>query len=108
MDNNYEPGVIPPPPPNIVAPVDPVAPPPVQDAEVVPDEPKVEHKYRLVRGSGDPVYLIKDNYRHWVMNLQVMEKLGYKLGEEEKLTQAEMNTFLPGKAITMENVGEYL
>jgi len=101
-------GIIPPPAPNISPVVDTPIPAPIQEAEVVADEAKVEHKYRVVRGSGDPVYLIKDNYRHWVMNLQVMEKLGYKLGEEEKLTQAEMNTFVPGKAITMENVGDFL
>lgn len=74
----------------------------------MPKEEKVEHKYRAVRGSGDPVYLIIDNKKHWVLTADVFKKLGYKLGEEEKVENSELATYLPGETITPENYEKYL
>lgn len=96
----------------------PPEPPFIQEAEIVPEppvqqpqpapEPKVEHKYRVVRAEGDPIFLIdKENKRHWILNAKAYKELGYKFGEEQKIPQSELATYMPGEAITMENVAKY-
>ena len=102
-----------------------IPPTPIQEAEIVEEtkeelSPSIsvntsvskqevtEHKYRAVRGSGDPVYLIIDNKKHWVLTADVFKKLGFKLGEEEKVENSELATYLPGETITPENVNKYL
>jgi hypothetical protein len=122
----FDPGVIPPnwganiqPPP---APVNNLVPEtPIQEAEVVsepavpvpqapvtPTPEKREHKYRAVRGGGDQIFIIKDGKRHWVLNAQIYEKLGYRFGEEDRVEQSEIATYLPGETITTVNVDQFI
>ena len=86
------------------------------DTNLMPEKPteeqkvpvKKEHKYRAVRGQGDPIFLIVEDKRHWILNSAVFGKLGYAFGEEETIPPAELNTYLPGETITIENVGKYV
>jgi hypothetical protein len=86
----------------------------VVQAPVAVEEPKVEQvvvptkKYRAVRGSGDPIYILKDGKKHWVLNGETYKKLGYEFGEEEKIEQSELATYPPGKPITQENYTEFI
>jgi len=79
----------------------------VPKTDQVAVEEKKEHKYRAVRGSGDPIYLLVEGKKHWVLNADVYKKLGYSFGEEEKIEQSELATYLPGKPITGENWEEF-
>jgi len=117
MVDTYNPGGIIPPPPIDLNP-------PVQEAQVVPEnntpipvgpiapvvelDKPVEHKYRAVRGSGDQVFLIVENRKHWVLNPETFSKLGFKFGEEEKVEQAYLSTLLPGETITSQNYTKFL
>jgi hypothetical protein len=65
------------------------------------------YKYRAVRGSGDPIYLLVDGKKHWVLNGETYKKLGYSFGEEEKIEQSELATYPPGKPITGDNWEEF-
>lgn len=77
----------------------------VEVEEVTVEAPK---KYRLVRGGGDPVYLLtSDNKKHWIMNPTVLQALGATFGDIERMEPSELATYLPGGAITVENVEEY-
>ena len=116
MNNDNNPyGVIPPPP--LQEEVKPPMYSEVQEAELVTssketptkvEEEKKEHKYKLVRGSGDPVYLVTpDRKRHWIINPILMTKLGYKFGEEDKMTPAEVSALQPGEPITFDNWEKY-
>jgi hypothetical protein len=73
----------------------------------IPSTSPSTHKHRAVRGSGDPIYLIVDGKKHWVLNGETYKKLGYSFGEEEKIEQSELATFPPGKPITQENWEEF-
>ena len=122
MVDFYDPGIVPPPPfpfdavretskPVEEAPEQPVqevkAEEPAQETkEQVQEAPKP--KYRAVRGSGDPIYLLTpDNKKHWVLSAQVYTSLGYKFGDEEKMENSELATYMPGEAITLENWEKY-
>ncbi len=87
-------------------------PPEVVEAPVKAEEPPVVqpkpiHKYRAVRGGGDPIYLLVEGKKHWVLNAETFRKLGYRFGEEEKIEPSELATYLPGKPITAENYEEF-
>ena len=75
--------------------------------EQVVVEVKKEHKYRAVRGSGDPIYLIVEGKKHWVLNGETYKKLGYSFGEEDKIEQSELATYPPGKPVTQDNYEEF-
>jgi len=108
MDDYQNPGVVPPPPfpwdavKESSKPVEETLEQPVQQEAEEQEAP--EPKHRAVRGSGDPIYLITpDNKKHWILNAQVYTNLGYKFGDEEKMENSELATYMPGEAITLEN-----
>ena len=120
MDN-----IIPPEPTKPAQQGNPVPEPPfIKEAEIVPEpvpphvdagvkaeveKPKIVHKYRAVRAEGDPIFLIDaDNKRHWILNAKTYKALGYSFGEEQKITQAELATYVPGEALTMDNFTKYV
>jgi hypothetical protein len=114
--------------PDNVIPPEPLKEPPfIQEAEIVPtppvqepqpevkaeakaeEKPKVVHKYRVVRAEGDPIFLIdNDKKRHWILNSKTYKALGYNFGEEQKIPQAELATYMPGEALTMDNYTKYV
>lgn len=77
-------------------------------AQPIPEQPKPVHKYRAVRGGGDPIYLLVEGKKHWVLNAETFRKLGYRFGEEEKIEPSELATYMPGKPITAENYTEFM
>ena len=78
------------------------------EAAPVEAEEQPKPKYRVVRGSGDPIYLLTpDHKKHWILNAETFTKLGFKFGDEEKIENSELATYIPGEPITLTNWEQY-
>ena len=55
--------------------------------------------------TGDKVYLIKDNKKHWVKNPFTLEKLGFRMGDEKEIHFEDFVKFEQGEAIDLQKKG---
>ena len=73
------------------------------DPQERPDDPEKEDKGYTLRSTetGDKVFLVKDGKRHWIMNPQTLERLGFNLGDEKHVSYNELSEFEEGKALNL-------
>lgn len=64
----------------------------------------------LVRSanSGDKIYFVKGNEKHWVTSPEVLKALGFEFGQEKEIDKNTMAALTSGEPIRMENVNEYI
>ena len=71
----------------------------------VPEDITMEGKLFRSKNTGDKVYLIKDGRKHWVMTLEVLTALGFKLGDEAFVDS--LSNFVSGEPIKLSTVDQY-
>lgn len=79
--------------------------PSVEDNEEVEEDYSIENMPPLVRTTetGDKVYLVDGKKVHWITKPDVMEELGYELGQEKKVDRELFSQFERGEPVTMDN-----
>jgi len=51
--------------------------------------------------TGDRVFWVNENKRHWVKNPETLKKLGFTLGQEKSMTYTEMNAIEEGDPVDL-------
>jgi len=73
------------------------------------EEAKPEKPYTIrSEETGDKVYVVKNEKRHWLKNPQSLTKLGFSLGQEKNVPFAELLKFPEGEPIDMTIPGAVL
>ncbi len=79
-----------------------------EEIDKVVTELSITDKFPSVRATGDEVYLIKDNEKHWITNPETYSLLGYKFGDEIIISPSELANYKTGQAITKVNYQEFI
>ena len=53
-----------------------------------------------VEGEGDAIYLVKDQFVHWVTSLEILQALGYSLGQEKAISKEEFSKYTRGENVS--------
>lgn len=70
------------------------------------DMPEVSELIRS-KESGDKIFLVRNGLKHWITSLEVLEELGFKLGQEKAIDRLVMSKIRSGEPIKMDNVAGF-
>lgn len=71
------------------------------------EEEKSEVPLIRVEGGGDAIYLIKDAFVYWLTSLEVLQGLGYSLGQEKTISKEEFSKYTRGENISSFNIERF-
>lgn len=79
----------------------------IEGLEVKEESQEPEVPLIRVEGGGDSIYLIKDQFIHWVTTLETLQALGYNLGQEKTISKEEFSKYTRGENISSFNIERF-